>query len=85
MVARAEREVVPFRPLPDTHMQCSFGHLDGYSAIYYTYLWSQVIAKDFFSQFDRERMLDPVVPGRYRGRCSSRADRSPPRSSCATS
>lgn len=66
VVARAEREVVPFRPLPDTHMQCSFGHLDGYSAIYYTYLWSQVIAKDFFSQFDRERMLDPVVPGRYR-------------------
>ena len=26
-------------------MQASFGHLDGYSAIYYTYMWSLVIAK----------------------------------------
>ena len=44
-VAWAERAIVPFPPMPNTHMQCSFGHLDGYSAIYYTYLWSQVIAR----------------------------------------
>jgi thimet oligopeptidase len=65
-VAWAERAIVPFPPMPNTHMQCSFGHLDGYSAIYYTYLWSQVIAKDLFSQFDRTRMLEPAVATRYR-------------------
>ncbi len=65
-VALAERASVPFPPVPNSHMQCSFGHLDGYSAIYYTYLWSQVIAKDLFSQFDRTRLLDPAVPTRYR-------------------
>ena len=34
-----------------THFQCSFGHLMDYSAVYYTYLWSDVIAKDFFGEF----------------------------------
>lgn len=66
VVAQAERAIVPFPRVPDTHMQCSFGHLDGYSAIYYTYLWSQVIAKDLFSAFDREHLLDPAAPIRYR-------------------
>ncbi|HET7497571.1 MAG TPA: M3 family metallopeptidase, partial [Candidatus Eisenbacteria bacterium] len=66
VVAQAERAIVPFPPVPNTHMQCSFGHLDGYSAIYYTYLWSQVIAKDLFTRFDREHLLEPSVPTRYR-------------------
>ena len=66
IMVQAERPIVPFPPIPNTHLQCSFGHLDGYSAIYYTYLWSQVIAKDLFSQFDREHLLDPAVPTRYR-------------------
>src|SRR2546422_5365616 len=33
------------------HLHCNFGHLNGYSAIYYTYIWSLVIAKDLFSRF----------------------------------
>jgi thimet oligopeptidase len=66
IVRQAETAFIPFPPMPDTHMQASFGHLDGYSAMYYTYLWSQVIAKDLFSQFDRANLLDPAVPGRYR-------------------
>ena len=66
VVAQAERAIIPFPPVPNTHMQCSFGHLDGYSAIYYTYLWSQVIAKDLFTRFDREHLLDPAVPTSYR-------------------
>ena len=48
-----------------TAFQCSFGHLDGYSAIYYTYMWSLVIAKDLFSKFPKDNLLDPTVPGRY--------------------
>jgi thimet oligopeptidase len=66
VVAQAERAIVPFPRVADAHMQCSFGHLDGYSAIYYTYLWSQVIAKDMFSKFDRTKLLDPTVADRYR-------------------
>jgi thimet oligopeptidase len=49
-----------------THFQTSFGHLDGYSAVYYTYMWSLVIAKDMFSQFDRSDLLAPAVAAKYR-------------------
>lgn len=52
---------------PGTHFQCSFGHLNGYSAIYYTYLWSLVIAKDLFSKFQEGKsILDPSMARRYR-------------------
>jgi thimet oligopeptidase len=49
-----------------THFQTSFGHLDNYSAVYYTYMWSLVIAKDMFSQFDRRNLLAPTVAAKYR-------------------
>ena len=66
MVLQYLKANIPYPPVPDTHFQTSFGHLDGYSAIYYTYLWSLVIAKDLFSQFDRANLLDPTTAQRYR-------------------
>ncbi|MFN8080767.1 MAG: M3 family metallopeptidase [Kineosporiaceae bacterium] len=57
-----------FPYLEGTHMPCSFGHLDGYSSAYYTYMWSLVIAKDLFSAFDRANLFDPDVAARYRDR-----------------
>ena len=36
------------------------------SAAYYNRMWSLVIAKDLFSQFDRSNLLDPKVPRRYK-------------------
>jgi thimet oligopeptidase len=61
-----EAAYVPYPPMPDTHFQASFGHLEGYSAIYYTYLWSHVIAKDLFSRFDRGDMLAAGAASKYR-------------------
>jgi thimet oligopeptidase len=49
-------------------MQCSFGHLDGYSAIYYTYMWSLVIAKDLFSKFDGKKILSDGGGLEYRNK-----------------
>ena len=66
IVEEAETSIMPFPRVPNTHFQTSFGHLDGYSAIYYTYQWSLVIAKDMFSKFDPAHMLDPAVPTMYR-------------------
>ena len=40
--------------MPDTHFHTGFGHLEGYTSAYYTYLWSKVIAKDLFSAFDAD-------------------------------
>ena len=63
----------PFPYVDGTHFQASFGHLDGYSAVYYTYMWSLVIAKDMFSQFD------PDQPARTRRRREVPRDRARPR------
>jgi thimet oligopeptidase len=61
-----QRRHTPFPAMADTWMHLSFGHLDGYSAIYYTYMWSLVIAKDLFTGFDEEALLDPAAATRYR-------------------
>lgn len=50
----------------DTHFHAGFGHLEGYTSAYYTYMWSLVIAKDLFSAFDPEDLFDPAVAHRYR-------------------
>lgn len=55
-----------FAYVPGSHMYASFGHLEGYSAMYYTYMWSLVIAKDLFSKFDHQNLLDPTIATEYR-------------------
>jgi thimet oligopeptidase len=51
---------------PGIHMWASFGHLGGYSSSYYTYMWDEVIATDFFAQFDKGNPLTGTAPHRYR-------------------
>jgi len=60
------RQYTLFKPLPETHMWASFGHLGGYSSAYYTYLWDKVIAEDFFLQFDHKNLLAGDAPMKYR-------------------
>ena len=45
-----QKDASPWQIVDDTFMLHSFGHLDGYSALYYTYMWSLVIAKDIFAE-----------------------------------
>ena len=63
---RLQQAYSPFDYIHDTHFYANFGHLYGYSARYYTYMWSLVIAADLFSEFEREGLLDPTVAARYR-------------------
>ena len=56
----------PFRAVEGTYFHESFGHLDGYSAAYYTYMWSLVIAKDLYTVFLREGPLSQATALRYR-------------------
>jgi len=66
VVEQIQAKYSPYKMVEGTHMQASFGHLNGYSAIYYTYMWSMVIAKDLFSRFQRDGILNPAVAMRYR-------------------
>jgi len=53
-------------PLEGTHFHTGFGHLEGYSSAYYTYMWSLVIAKDLFSAFDPDDLFATEVAHHYR-------------------
>ena len=64
-LAELERSMSPLARTEGTHLQASFGHLTGYSALYYTYMWSLVIAKDLFAAFG-EDLMDRAGAERYR-------------------
>jgi thimet oligopeptidase len=61
-----QRRYTPYEPIADNHFHAAFGHLDGYSAVYYTYMWSLVIAKDMYSEFAKGDIMDPAVAAKYR-------------------
>jgi thimet oligopeptidase len=50
----------------DTHPEASFGHLMGYAASYYGYMWSEVFAADMYSVFEKHGILDAELGRRYR-------------------
>lgn len=55
-----------------TYFQSAFGHLMGYQAGYYGYLWSLVYAQDMFQRFKELGMLDPEAGQYYRKKILSR-------------
>jgi thimet oligopeptidase len=65
-VRELQSKYTPFPYVEGTYFHLAFGHLIGYSAIYYTYMWSLVIAKDLMSVFQREGMMNPRAAQKYR-------------------
>lgn len=51
----------------NTYPQASFGHImGGYDAGYYGYLWSEVIAQDFFSEFEKQGVFNQELGLKFR-------------------
>ena len=59
-------EIELYDSVPGTHFQAAFGHLTGYQAGYYGYLWSLVYAEDMFQRFQELGMLSPKAGREYR-------------------
>jgi thimet oligopeptidase len=59
-------ELCGFPNVEDTHFQAGFGHLFGYDAAYYGYLWSKVYGDDMYTAFEEAGILNPEVGMRYR-------------------
>ena len=66
LVSQLQERYTPFKYVPDTHMHTAFDHLNGYSAVYYTYMWSLVIAKDMFTEFHKDGLTNPAIARKYR-------------------
>ena len=65
-------EIELYDSVPGTHFQASFGHLTGYQAGYYGYLWSLVYAEDMFQRFQELGMLSPKAGREYRKKILAR-------------
>jgi thimet oligopeptidase len=65
-LAGVQAHYAPFPYVPGTTYYTAFGHLNGYSALYYTYMWSLVIAKDLFTPFKAHGVFDRETATRYR-------------------
>jgi len=68
-VLQVYKELAALNQLPfddNDHKICSFGHLNGYAANYYGYLWSKVYAQDMFSVFKKNGVMDKATGVRYR-------------------
>ena len=66
LIPRMSREYTHYEAIPGTHFYANFGHLNGYSAIYYTYQWSKAIATDMFTRFEDQGLRNVEVAGAYR-------------------
>ncbi|MEZ4401116.1 MAG: M3 family metallopeptidase [Kofleriaceae bacterium] len=66
LVKQLQAKYTPFRYVEGTRFHTSFGHLMGYSAVYYTYMWSLVIAKDMLSAFTGKSLMDTTITYAYR-------------------
>jgi len=58
-------EIESYDAVPNTFFHASFGHLIGYQAGYYGYMWSEVLAQDMLSAFG-DNVMNPATGMRYR-------------------
>ena len=66
IVKELQSKITLYPYLDGTHMQAAFGHLMGYAAGYYSYLWALVYAQDMFSVFEKNGIMDVNTGLRYR-------------------
>jgi thimet oligopeptidase len=68
-------DITKYESPANTHFEASFDHLvSGYSAGYYSYLWSDVISADMFSRFEKEGLMNPELGMEYRVKVLSKGD-----------
>jgi thimet oligopeptidase len=75
-IVKVSEDLTAMRQIPfveGSHFITSFGHLSGYAANYYGYLWSKVFAEDMFSVFKKKGVMDKATGLRYRKEVLERA------------
>ena len=63
---KLQAKYTPFAYVAGTKLHTSFGHLVDYSSMYYTYMWSLVIAKDLLTPFEHAGLMTTATTYKYR-------------------
>lgn len=58
LVEELQNEITMYKFQEGTHFEAGFGHLNGYAAGYYSYLWAKVFAEDMFSVFEQNGIMN---------------------------
>lgn len=62
LVRALHEKITPYIKFAEgSHFQASFGHLVGYGARYYGYLWARVFAVDIFSHIKAQGLFNPTT------------------------
>lgn len=67
-ITRETTEIAGFPFHEGTFYPASFGHLFGYDAGYYGYMWAKVYGDDMFSRFQAEGVVSAAVGAEYRAK-----------------
>lgn len=66
ILKQLKQELTQFSYADGDHFQTAFGHLAGYGAGYYSYLWSKVFAQDVWSVFEKNGVFDAETGNKFR-------------------
>ncbi|MCA0447504.1 MAG: Zn-dependent oligopeptidase [Bacteroidetes bacterium] len=66
VLKKLKTELTLFPYSDGNHFHAAFGHLSGYAAGYYSYLWAKVYAQDIWSVFEETGALNPETGKKFR-------------------
>ncbi|MFC2151249.1 M3 family metallopeptidase [Bacteroidota bacterium] len=61
LVKELQNKITMYKFQEGTHFEAGFGHLNGYAAGYYSYLWALVYAEDMFSVFKKNGIMNKEI------------------------
>jgi thimet oligopeptidase len=59
VLKQVQKKYNPYPYEKGTYFYDSFGHLESYSSLYYTYMWSLALSEDMFTRFEKEGIMNP--------------------------